>query len=220
MGGFSSALFEEGKRQALYLDLDFAGLDFSLTGSGTVGRDQLKGTYTLCLEDLPLLKFELKSFSLDSRKTGRQDIALEISLAVQEGQFDKVVKKALDMLSKLSYKAEIHTGEEGGSAKLVISTLLIPCATLGFNYDFTQDFSVAEISQESERYIDIFQDENASQELMDSLSLDALIENLSQIGLPPEYITTLCDFLFGKENPVSQFLKNRESASEGEGGTK
>lgn len=155
--------------------------EFALTGSGTLDGDLLNGTYQFSADGTPYANIELKDYDTASAKKGNINGNYTVTL-ISSGEDDSMAA-----LTNFALNMNLTSVDTSGSIDLSITSAGSTLGTLSITSKPGDGIEIPDLTSINDAY-DVT-DEDAMTEYASSLDFDALMNNLTDAGVPDEVLT-------------------------------
>lgn len=199
--GASDPLFtyqtpSNGDERGFLMELGSEESTISLTGSGTVNNGIMDGSYSFLIDSQPTLSIELSDYDTETAAEGKINGVYTISFlpsaiadaSAAEGASSDIVSSSV--LAGFSLAVTLSSGETDFSATADILSAGESLLSLSFSADQGEGTEIPDFTAISENAYDTLNQEDSAA-YAEEVSLDTILSNLMDAGMPETFIEDL-----------------------------
>lgn len=199
--GASNPLFtyqtpSNGDERGFLMELGSEESTISLTGSGTVNNGIMDGSYSFLIDSQPTLSIELSDYDTETAAEGKINGVYTISFlpsaiadaSAAEGASSDIVSSSV--LAGFSLAVTLSSGETDFSATADILSAGESLLSLSFSADQGEGTEIPDFTAISENAYDTLNQEDSAA-YAEEVSLDTILSNLMDAGMPETFIEDL-----------------------------
>lgn len=199
--GASDPLFtyqtpSNGDERGFLMELGSEESTISLTGSGTVNNGIMDGSYSFLIDSQPTLSIELSDYDTETAAEGKINGVYTISFlpsaiadaSAAEGASSDIVSSSI--LAGFSLAVTLSSGETDFSATADILSAGESLLSLSFSADQGEGTEIPDFTAISENAYDTLSQEDSAA-YAEEVSLDTILSNLMDAGMPETFIEDL-----------------------------
>lgn len=199
--GASDPLFtyqtpSNGDERGFLMELGSEESTISLTGSGTVNNGIMDGSYSFLIDSQPTLSIELSDYDTETAAEGKINGVYTISFlpsaiadaSAAEGASSDIVSSSV--LAGFSLAVTLSSGETDFSATADILSAGESLLSLSFSANQGEGTEIPDFTAISENAYDTLNQEDSAA-YAEEVSLDTILSNLMDAGMPETFIEDL-----------------------------
>lgn len=179
--------------RGLLISLNSDDSSISLEGSGKVTDGLLSGSYQLTMDSTPCASIEVSDYNISSAKEGEITGTYTISL-IASGEDDQS-----SSLENLALIVNLASEGETSSINLSVTSAGSSLGTLSLASSKGEKIQMPDLTSITDAYD--MDNEQEAQEYTSTMDFNAIMDNLTQAGMPQEVLDSL---LNGEENEIPE----------------
>ncbi|MDY4693009.1 MAG: hypothetical protein SO401_05535, partial [Blautia sp.] len=179
--------------RGLLISLNSDDSSISLEGSGKVTDGLLSGSYQLTMDSTPCASIEVSDYNISSAKEGEITGTYTISL-IASGEDDQS-----SSLENLALIVNLASEGETSSINLSVTSAGSSLGTLSLASSKGEKIQMPDLTSITDAYD--MDNEQEAQEYTSTMDFNAIMDNLTQAGMPQEVLDSL---LNGEEDEIPE----------------
>lgn len=187
--------------RGLLLSLNSDDSNISLEGSGKVADGLLSGSYELTMDSTPCAAIEVSDYNISSAKKGKIAGTYTVS-PIASGEDDQS-----SSLENLALVLNLASEGDTSSINLSVTSAGSSLGALSLSSSKGEKLQMPDLTSITDAYD--MDNEQELQEYTSTMDFNAIMDNLTQAGMPQEFLDSL---LNGEENEIPEAETNESGA--------
>ena len=182
---------KDGENFAMKLEVSSGGSEFSLTGNGEIKDEMLSGEYVASVDGAEGIKIQVNDYDIKSMSEGEWNASYVLSV------LPGMAGESYDLLSGYAVTADLKSEGTSGDISLNLLSQGASLGELRLTADVGEGVKIPDFDT-LENTCNML-DEQEAAEYTSTITLDAIMENLSAAGMPEEMLSMLTGSMTGTD---------------------